>query len=797
MTKYRVAILVVCAVALFGEGARVSAQVPPTLFDMHITGGAVNGEPWPVDGFAGVSLWDSAIPWTVLNPAPGVYNWRFLDIWMNHAAANKVDLLYTFGDTPQWASSNPNDLYCADTPPYPPGTCDPPNDLNADGSGTNEHFKQFVTAIATHARGRIHYWEIWDEANNNGEVNGKRVLGQGRWVGTIAQLIRMAEDARRIILSVDPTAVILSASGGIETSSNLSWFNQYFGKGGGKYADAITFHGYVQGYTQGLPVPESLIPMLDAAGRFRSILTKYGLNNKALFDTEASWGVSQNTGLTDPDMQAGFVVRFYLVHQSENIARFYWYEWDNLQAGTLWSYNNQGDLAVADGGGNNLNVLLGYGDGTFEPPLNTGAGSTPTAVAVADFNGDGIADAALANAGNGTVSVFLGNGNNTFGSAKNSNAGNSPAAVATADFNRDGAADLAVANGGSTTVSILLGNGNGTFKSPVPQTVGTNPTSVATGVFTSNGYASVAVANGGSNNVSVLLGNGDGTFQTAHNYPVGTTPNSVATGILTGGKVSLVVANAGSNNISVLLGNGDGTFQAAVPYSVATSPTSVTVGDFNNDGNMDIAVANGGSNNVSVLLGNGDGTFKGAVNFNVGSVPYSIVAQDLNWDGCLDLIVANQNSNNVSVLLGNCKGGFSSTPLNSAAGTSPVALAVGYFNTYGNNFPGTLMKPGVAYQQAYNWMVGNTMSTCTSSGTIWTCDFTGSNGYEAQAVWDASQSCSHGVCTTSNYTFDPKYIQYMTVYGQLVPVNGSTVPIGYQPILLQNQTPARATATDR
>ena len=799
MANHKVAILAFCAMALFWGSASVNAQVPPTLFDLHMTGGVVNGEPWPVDhfclsppcdGFAGVSLWDSAIPWTVLNPAPDVYNWRFLDIWMNHAAANNVDLLYTFGDTPQWASSVPNDLYCADTPPYPPGTCDPPNDLRPDGTGTDEHFKSFVRAIATHVRGRIHYWEIWDEANNNGEVNGKRVIGQGRWVGTIAQLIRMARDARQIILSIDPTAVILSPSGGIETASSLTWFDQYFGKGGGKYADAITFHGYVQGYTQGLPVPESLIPMLDATGRFRSILTKYGLSKKPLFDTEASWGVSQNTGLTDPDMQAGFVARFYLVHQSENVARLYWYEWDNLQAGTLWSYNDQGDLAVVDGGSGNVSALLGYGDGTFQPPVNAGAGSTPTSVAVADFNRDGIADLVLANAGNKTVSVFLGNGDNTFGNAKNSNAGNSPAAVAAADFNKDGTADLAVANGGSTTVSILIGNGDGTFKSAVLETVGNNPTAVATGIFTSNGTASLAVANGGSNNVSVLLGNGDGTFQTAHNYGVGTTPMSVATGTFTGGKVSLVVANAGSSNISVLLGNGDGTFQAAVPYPAGTSPTSVIVGDFNNDKKMDIAVANGGSNNVSVLLGNGDGTFQAAVPFNAGSVPYSIAAQDLDYDGCLDLIVANKNSNNVSVLLGNCKGGFSSTPLNSAAGSTPVAMAVGYFNTYRNNFPGTLLKPGIAYQLTYNWMVGNTMSPCTNSGTVWICDFTGANGYEAQAVWDASQSCSHGVCTTSNYTFDSKYTQYETLYGGGGSLSGSTVPIGYQPILLQNHSPA-------
>jgi len=352
-------VVVLSVVLLMGLASLpVRAQIPATFFSMHLTGGMVNGEPWPVDnictfpthgcdGFGGISLWDSAVPWTVLNPADGVYNWRFLDTWMNHAAQNNVDILYAFGDTPQWASSNPKDLYCADTPPYSPGTCDPPNDLNADGSGTNQHWKDFVTAIATHTKGRIHYWEIWDEANNDGKVNGKRVIGQGRWVGTMAQLLRMTKDARSIILAVDPSAVILSPSGAITQQSNLNWWASYFSKGGGKYARGIDIHAYVQGYTQGYgtrngpPIPENLIPMLDSKHGFRAVLARSGLSKLPLLDTESSWGVTSQTGLKDPDEQAGFVVRSFLIHNSENVSRFYWYEWDNAKAGTLWDPNTQ------------------------------------------------------------------------------------------------------------------------------------------------------------------------------------------------------------------------------------------------------------------------------------------------------------------------------------------------------------------------------------------------------------------------------------------------------------------------
>jgi hypothetical protein len=102
--------------------------------------------------------------------------------------------------------------------------------------------------------------------------------------------------------------------------------------------------------------------------------------------------------------------------------------------------------------------------------------------------------------------------------------------------------------------------------------------------------------------------------------------------------------------------------------------------------------------------------------------------------------------------------------------------------------PGTVLPPGIAYEQVYQWMAGAVASSCTSAGSVWTCELTRSGGYQALAVWDASQSCSNGSCTTSNYIYPTIYKQYRDLSGNVTALTGTTVAIGTRPILLENET---------
>jgi trimeric autotransporter adhesin len=129
-------------------------------------------------------------------------------------------------------------------------------------------------------------------------------------------------------------------------------------------------------------------------------------------------------------------------------------------------FNGDGkaDLAVTNETDNTVTILLGNGDGTFQAAASPATGNRPFAIAAGDFTGKGKVDLAVANASGNTITILLGNGEGTFTAATGpAIAGPSPIAVA--DFNGDGMADLAV---GGNAPALFLGNGDGTFTPSAP-----------------------------------------------------------------------------------------------------------------------------------------------------------------------------------------------------------------------------------------------------------------------------------------------------------------------------------------
>jgi len=351
-------------------------------------------------------------------------------------------------------------------------------------------------------------------------------------------------------------------------------------------------------------------------------------------------------------------------------------------------FTNNGilDIVAPDG------VYLGTGDGTFQAPSATGAlvdpTSSPSAIAVGDFNSnsDHNLDVAVALAGTDSISISLGNGDGTFQPVSTFGlaVAGTPDAIVAGDFG-NGQTDLAVAiagTGGATDdVVVLMGNGDGTFQALAPIPVGLGPVSIAAGDIANHGRLDLAVADINSGDVTILSNQGGGNFSATQTIelPPGSTPTSVVAGDFGTGNIDLAVTDSSTSEVDILKGNGDGTFQPQ-PVStieVGANPSSIVAGDFGN-GHLGLATADANANDVSVLLGNGDGTFQTAIHMAAGSTPIALVAGDFNGDGRLDLATGNAGSNDISVLLGKGDGTFDELVAN-AVGNATSAIATGDF----------------------------------------------------------------------------------------------------------------------
>jgi hypothetical protein len=281
---------------------------------------------------------------------------------------------------------------------------------------------------------------------------------------------------------------------------------------------------------------------------------------------------------------------------------------------------------------------------------------SPAGLLLADMNGDGKLDLVVSDGGNGksatgTIDILLGNGDGTFQPPTFIATKTPPLSLTVADLNRDGILDVAVGNRPGNDVSIMLGAGDGTLRAPVNYPIGTGPTlAVAIALVAADidgdGKPDLVFCDGNTGG-GVLLGIGDGTFGAPKIFAAGKNPQYLATGDFNGdGKLDLAVADASSNAVSVLLGAGDGTFGKPSDYIVSYFPSSLVVADINNDGAQDIVVSGGsalalGGTVMTFLFGNGDGTFQGAPLYSANNIAINALAlADFNGDGKPDAIVS-------------------------------------------------------------------------------------------------------------------------------------------------------------
>jgi len=288
----------------------------------------------------------SGVKWADINTAAGVYDFSRLDKWM--AKLNGADIMFTVFATPSWASSHgknsasPNTC-CSYQDQNGPGVCDPPVDLACDGSGKDQVFIDFLTALVQHlGPGAIKYWELWNEPNVDHQWNGNvDCANSGLAHPGEVMLARMAKDLKTTVSRYDPAAQFTTPAA-TDGDKAGNWLSEYLtATDGGQYADINAFHGYNNNGVcpSDCPQAEAVAEQID---HLNSKLPA-AARGKPLFDTEGYWGMgktgngTRTSAITDADQQASFVARYYLMQMWKKVARFFWWNWDISDETTFYN----------------------------------------------------------------------------------------------------------------------------------------------------------------------------------------------------------------------------------------------------------------------------------------------------------------------------------------------------------------------------------------------------------------------------------------------------------------------------
>ncbi|MBF2075716.1 MAG: VCBS repeat-containing protein [Synechococcales cyanobacterium C42_A2020_086] len=269
-------------------------------------------------------------------------------------------------------------------------------------------------------------------------------------------------------------------------------------------------------------------------------------------------------------------------------------------------------------------VSLGDGRGRFTPTTSIAVGNNPQSLAVGDINRDNRLDAVTANSGGRTISVLLGDGRGGF-SVSTIPLDSSPKAVELRDFNGDGQLDIAAVTvtetpgvlAGTAKLSVLLGNGTGVFTPVTAVDLGEvfpSAADMTVADFNGDGRVDIAALIGG--NISILLSDPVQLFRLSYRTPQ--TASSLTTGDFNGdGRLDLATNAFGSDftaQATVLLGNGSGGFSRPVPFPVTSGSfilggsDSITAADLNKDNKLDLVSVTPAFTDVSVLFNTTTGT---------------------------------------------------------------------------------------------------------------------------------------------------------------------------------------------
>lgn len=278
-----------------------------------------------------------------------------------------------------------------------------------------------------------------------------------------------------------------------------------------------------------------------------------------------------------------------------------------------FNHDDQLDISFVAEFGEEVTILLGNSTGIFKAltMIMIQNAYRREGITTADFNRDRHLDLAISNTYNNNIDVLLGNGDGTLSTHTTLYTGRNsqPKSINIADFNNDSYPDIAVGNYASRNIGVFLGYGNGTFQAQNTFFTGGGPSLVEIdiGDFNSDSRPDVVFSYDTRNMIGVLFGYENGTLGALTKAFAGnkTSYTRFAVGDFNGDDhLDIAAGYSTLYGINILLGHGNGKFSVQETFSIDRNGhfTDVIAGDFNGDGYQDMITAAVGGNAAHILL---------------------------------------------------------------------------------------------------------------------------------------------------------------------------------------------------
>jgi hypothetical protein len=284
--------------------------VPSSLFNLNIL--YINQHSgWPAMPFA---AWrDFHFNMSDLEPQKDQWNFTAVDHDVQEAAKHGIDLVAILQRIPTWAGAREE-------------AANPVKQIGKPASMSD--WTDYVRTVAERYKGKIHYYELWNEPEN-----------VGTFLRQPSALMALNRVAYETLKSVDPTIVVVSSalsSGDPVPDRPGRHLSTFANAGIMKYCDVVAYHFYVIPFTGSTTprTPEDTLPYITAV---KAEMKREGLN-KPLWSTESGWALLNNDEnpetapwyhgkLLDPETGASYLARTYILGWSAGLDRIFWYCW--------------------------------------------------------------------------------------------------------------------------------------------------------------------------------------------------------------------------------------------------------------------------------------------------------------------------------------------------------------------------------------------------------------------------------------------------------------------------------------